>query len=348
MDFGALHRSMQRAGYGATIGFIPWNAWRTSRSGARRLSAGRHEMTLCIHGCDHINKEFTSSDGDLLRRRAKLAVRRMEALSRRTGATVDRVMVFPQGLFSMAAPAALRASGYLGAVNSSCIPIDSDRSLTLRDLLKPAVGRYGGFPVFGRRDPGPLADFAIDLFLGKPALIVAHHEDFRSGYDPLETLVTGLREAEPHLTWPPLGSLLSASGLERRAPIGHTEFEFFTPVFRMSPAQGRDSHVVLHRYEPAPSLVSNVLVDGVDSPYTVDGDYLRLELDLDAAAPHVIEVIDSRTQAGVTNGFGLLHNARVAARRVLSEFRDNVLSRHQSAAKSARTLARAMRLTGDS
>jgi len=348
IDFQSLHRSMQRAGYGATIGFIPWNHWRTSRRGAARLSAGPHHVSLCIHGCDHVNKEFASSDGALLERRATLAVQRMEALSRRAGAPFDRVMVFPQGLFSKAAPAALRASGYLAAVNSSCVPVDSDPSLHLRDLLRPAVTRYGGFPVFGRRDPGPVVDFAVDLFLGKPALLVVHHEDFRAGYGRLESLVAQLHKVEPQLGWPPLGSLLSASSLQRQTRDGCMEVEFFTAAYRMAAAQGRPAQIVLRRYEPTPHLVVGVLVDGTSAPFSFEGEYLLLELDLDPNAPHVIQVLDAPRVGTRPAGFGLKHNAGVAARRALSEFRDNVLSRHDAAARFARTVARAMRLTGDS
>jgi hypothetical protein len=47
------------------------------------------------------------------------------------------------------------------------------------DLLDVAVTRYGGFPLFGRRYPRSLLPFALDLFMGKPALIAEHHEYFR-------------------------------------------------------------------------------------------------------------------------------------------------------------------------
>jgi len=88
------------------------------------------------------------------------------------------VMVFPQGKFSSVSLGILKSHNYLAAVNSTSMPYDlpDSHGLTLADLLAPAVSRYGDFPLFMRRYPGNLADFAFDLFLGKPALLVEHHD----------------------------------------------------------------------------------------------------------------------------------------------------------------------------
>src|SRR5262252_284044 len=98
----------------------------------------------------------------------------MKAHSEINGVPFDDVMVFPQGLFSTGAMAALKAAGYLAAVNSDLCPSNGSGTLTLRDVLEVAVTRFSGFPLFGRRYPRELAEFALDLFVGKPALAVEH------------------------------------------------------------------------------------------------------------------------------------------------------------------------------
>jgi hypothetical protein len=87
-----------------------------------------------------------------------------------TGLAFDKVMVFPQGHFSTASMEALKSSGYLAAVNSTPYPVDFQSGmLQLKDLLKPAITRLAGFPLFVRRYPDNLPALAFDLFLGKPA-----------------------------------------------------------------------------------------------------------------------------------------------------------------------------------
>src|SRR6185436_17611319 len=113
------------------------------------------------------------------------------------GVPFDEVMVFPQGIFSTAAMAALRASGYLAAVNSTPEPIDTEGTLQLRDVIDVAVTRFSGFPLFTRRYPSQLAELAFDLFLGKPAFIVEHAGYFRDGYESLIEMLDGLHRIEP-------------------------------------------------------------------------------------------------------------------------------------------------------
>ena len=73
LDCGALLKSMQLCRYGTSIAFIPWNYWRTSRTKASRLLGETSNLAICIHGCDHTNREFEVQDPALLDRKAGLA-----------------------------------------------------------------------------------------------------------------------------------------------------------------------------------------------------------------------------------------------------------------------------------
>jgi hypothetical protein len=221
LDYNILSRSMHNNKYGTSVAFIPWNYWRTSQRRASRIFDENPAFTICMHGCDHTNKEFEEQNLDLLDMKAALAVERMELHRELTGAPFEHVMVFPQGRFSKAAITALRGSKYLAAVNTTCFPINSEPGdLKLRDFLRPAVTRYDGFPIFSRRYPGRLFDFAFDFFMGRPAFVAEHHGYFRDGFEKWEEFVAGLHRIEPALSWPTLTDQLMRSCLQRYVTSG--------------------------------------------------------------------------------------------------------------------------------
>src|SRR5262249_36908527 len=124
----------------------------------------------------------------------------------------DRVMVFPQGRFSAGAMKALRESDFLAAVNTELVDDRAQRGVLAGELLKPAITSYAGFPLFLRRKPeAPLADFALDLLLGKPSLVVPHHDAFRRGMEPFASWVGALNALEPTLRWTNLEAIVSST-----------------------------------------------------------------------------------------------------------------------------------------
>jgi hypothetical protein len=348
LDNRVLIESMRRSNYGTTIAFIPWNYWRTSSRNSLRLLNPDSNLAICIHGCDHTNKEFEALDAALLARKAELAVQRMESQQKRTGAAFDRVMVFPQGLFSRAAIESLRGTNYLAAINTSCFPTDlgSDH-LRVRDFLEPAVMRFDGFPIFQRRYPRRLFDFAFDLFLGKPALLVEHHGYFRDHCKALEEFVAQLYIQDAALTWPSLTTQLTRSCLKRKCSDGSVEVRFFTRIFQLSNQEKDSCRFFLSKAEPAAAAIENVLVDGASTPFTVEDGLLKLVVQSDPGQVRSVEILDRAPHHRRTTGFGMVHNTKVLLRRGLSEFRDNTLARHSGLLKAAKTVARKLKVTGD-
>jgi hypothetical protein len=347
LDYNALLRSMDYHLYGTSIAFIPWNYWRTSRNNVSRFLTERSQLTICIHGCDHTNREFDTQSDTLLDRKAGLGMRRMESQRRRTGANFEDVMVFPQGRFSSTAISALRANNYLAAVNTTCFPTDSGpEDLTVADFLWPAVTRYNGFPIFHRRYPRRLFDFAFDLFLGKPALIVEHHEYFRNGCLAIEEFVAGLHKLEPALSWPTLSAQLARSCLRRNLPDASVEVRFFTRRFQLLADKRDTGGFLLSKHEPDPTTIESVLVDGKAAPFWFDQEYLQLEVHAEPGLPRNIEIID-RAHLHHQPRFGVAYNTRVMIRRGLSEFRDNTLARHDGLLRVAKGLAKTLKATGD-
>lgn len=348
LDYDVLIKSIQRSNYGTSIGFIPWNYWRTSRMNASRLLGEGTNVAICIHGCDHTNKEFEAQDTAILGRKASLAFQRMESQRKRIGAPFEKVMVFPQGRFSTAAIAALRANNYLAAVNTTCLPTNiGPDDLKVGDFLRPAVTRYNGFPIFQRRYPRCLFDFAFDLFLGRPALVVEHHEYFRDGCRTLEEFVAELHKLEPTLSWPTLTAQLTRSCLKRNLSNSSVDVQFFTRRFQLANREGGPCHFLLSKHEPDSAVIERVLVDGTSGPFSFEKGFLKLEVWADPGQVRNIEIVDREQPHQEASGFGVVHNTRVLLRRGLSEFRDNTLTRHAGLLKVAKRVARRLKVTGD-
>ncbi len=186
VNIRTLARSVRDLGCAVSIAFIPWNCNRTSTDAVEVFRAHWPGLSLSIHGCDHLGAEFaTQSVADSLPLVAT-SLERMRALSARTGLPHDKVMVFPQGRFSQRAMEGLRQSEFMAAVNTELLDHSTQRGVRAGELLAPAIMSYAGFPLFLRRKMSePLANFALDLLLGKPCLIVTHHDDFQGRHGAL-------------------------------------------------------------------------------------------------------------------------------------------------------------------
>lgn len=350
LEYSALVKSMQHTNYGTSVAFIPWNYWRTSRRDVSRIFDEAPNLSICVHGCDHSNKEFEEQDLPILDRKAAFALSRMEAQKQRTGVDYDRVMVFPQGRFSTAAISALRAHNYLAVVNSTCFPVDCKMDdITIGDSLRPAITRYDGVPIFNRRYPQSLFDSALDMFLGRPVFLVEHHEYFRNGCRMLEEFVADLYKLEPALSWPNLTTQLMRCCLRKILSNGSCEVQFFTRKFQLYNCKKSSGHFLLRKHEPDATAIQKVLVNGASVPFSFEKDFLKLEVQADHPGEMLdIEIMDREKYHKPPNGFGIVHNAGVMLRRGLSEFRDNTLVRHNGLLKIGKGIARRLKVTGDS
>jgi hypothetical protein len=347
LDFRDLKDSMRRLGYGTSIAFIPWNYWRTSRRAAGDLLGSGSNLSICVHGCDHTNREFSSGGAEALAAKAALGMQRMEAQQRRVGRPFEDVMIFPQGQFSKASLPALRSANFLAAVNSGCFPTDSSPDdLRLADLLWPAVSRFDGFPIFLRRYPTDPFGCAFDLFLGKPALLVEHHEYFRDHCKAIEAFIATLQRIEPNLSWPGLASILSRSQL-RRSLGTTTDIRFFTRRFQLQARKGDASRYRLSKPEPDANALACVVVDGKSVPFGFEDGFVTLEIDAGPQQFRNVEIQYVPEPSQHIRRFGVAHHSRVLVRRSLSEFRDNTLSRHQGLLKAANKLMKAMKVTAE-
>ena len=327
LDFQRLDSRLGHSPFSMNIAFIPWNYRRTDRRVAGRFTRADRRFSVSIHGCDHTRAEFGSADEAWLRRQARRALSRMDAHEQLTGIRHNRVMVFPQGIFSKASLKALGDEGFVAAVNSTIYPIDAaPGDVTFRDFLVPAMTRFDGAPLFMRHYPDRLERFALDLFLGRPALIVEHHGFFRNGYDAVARCVDFVNRIAPDILWTDLEEVCESTCLTRRAG-DRQHVRAYGSVLRMRSAQNgrRAVRVEKHRHS---EFVDAVTWNGRLVPFDVDDNTVTCDILLNgdergvlrfqAAAPHLS--IDDHAPS-------LSDRFKVFARRRLCEVRDNYVDR---------------------
>jgi hypothetical protein len=323
LSFAALVESMRRSHFKTTIAFIPWNYARSRPTTTALLRENAAMLTLCVHGCDHTTAEFGSTHPDDLRQKAGTALERMRGHERTSRINWDRVMVFPQGVFSGASLLALEKEGYLAAVNTRISSVDCPGINRLANLLAPASKAYGGVPLFKRHHPGDLLPFALDLFLGKQVLIVGHHTYFRSGYDEVATFVAQLKAIEPRLTWSTLGDTVCRTVQYRKTASGN-ELRAYTDKVVVRRTVHQPEHYKLIKYETDPASVSTVRVNGRETEYRITDD--RVEVELQTQSDCRVDIVRRPPLPFKGRVPSFSYGARVAARRYLSELRDDSLA----------------------
>ena len=348
LRFDALLRSMRRVSYGTSLAFIPWNCRRSQEQVADLFQTNKDLLSLCIHGCDHTNHEFDSDDEMHLTQIAALALQRMKVHHERSGLLHERIMVFPQGHFSSIALRALRKNGFVAAVNSSCYPTRGEAELTLGDLMRPAVCHFHGFPIFLRRGPNRIVDIAVDLFVGRAALVVEHHEFVRDGYGKWEQFAAQMNALDERLSWGTLIETITETCLQKVAGEDAIDIKLFTPVFKWTNYLERPVLARLSKFEPNPKLIKEVRVDDQCWPFHVAEGYLHFDVVVEGKASIMVEILDKERQPVLPFKPSLGHQISVGSRRVLSEFRDNTLARHPTWLECAKGIARHLKLTGDS
>ncbi|MPY91444.1 MAG: hypothetical protein GEU99_26490 [Luteitalea sp.] len=318
-----LASRVARANGAATIAFIPWNARRSAKETAE-LYKVTPQLSICAHGFEHIGEEFATPDLEDLHWRATSAMRAMRLHESLTGVGFEAVMVFPQGKFSSDALGALASAGFLAAANSTFLATDATGGVRLEHLLEPAVTAYGPLPLFRRRAPEYLSRFRYDLILGKPLLLVEHHEYFKDQGEAFEQVFETIRGVAPLIQWIPLGHIAKRLHLMRAPRAGHREVRFYCRQFRFR-VPDRATYEFTKR--EVSSDVRAVHVNGRPVDFTLERDTLRF---CEALAPNGRDVdVFVDTQPGAWTGNprrGMSSKLSVAARRYLSEGRDNYIA----------------------
>lgn len=346
--FPKLLRLTEELGLHVTVAFIPWNHWRTGKGSVRGFLDHPKSFGICAHGCDHARNEFLSKDYPDLLQRSHLAAERMDRHRERTGVEWDRFMVCPREQYTIEALQAFADSGrFLGLVNTGCLPRGLNTE-TVRgsDLLLPAQDALFGFPIFKRHYWSDISVFAMAAFLGKPTILVEHHDFFRDQYRILESFVSQLSSTCPTAHWSDLTDLVRKTYQQRRVSSQILEVRFFADEVLVENPDPEPRLVRFRRRIPLGIFVESVTVNGAPISYARDGEFICFESRLNG---NDVAEIHLQRRTIQSNGKGLrdwTYGAGIATRRFLSEIRDNWLSRSGTALRFANRLMQNVRVRG--
>jgi len=336
---------MDRHNFDTTIGLIPWN-WRRAHPRTVSLFRSRRErFSLVFHGCDHTAGEFAVQSPALLNWKIRTATQRMESFQRRTSVEVGRVMVFPQGKFSPETGRALKLNGFIAAVNTEVAPVQREANKTqIADLWSMAIMKYGTFPIFTRRYfAHGIENFAFDGLLGKPCLIAAHHDVFRDHGRNLVDFVGRLNSLQWTLVWRPLNEALRRSFTFRCLADGTSLIRMFAASLMVTNPEPQARRMLLLKEEDDPDCVQAVYVNQTPVNFRVEGGYLQVRLNVFPGEAVAVRVAYRDLSAPNAAEDPHEDKFKIAARRYLSEFRDNYLSRSDLLYRCAKWLKHLMR-----
>lgn len=323
LDYQELLNQMIKRSFFTNIAFIPFNYKRTNSETAELILKHPDYYALCVHGCDHTKGEFGISDIGQLDELVKRATQRMNSHASRTGLRHQEVMVFPQGVFSSESFRVLKWNNYLAAISTDAAPINKDSILTIADYLAPAVVAYGDFPLFLRRNPGNIAGLAFDLLLGKPALVVIHHSQFRRGYKDFGDFVEHINSLDPGLHWRSLQQIALHAHLQRREAADRIEVRAYTRTIEIENPSDKEITYWINKKETFYSDIATVSANEKPIPYHNTGGWLSFNKTLGPSCSTHLEInYQNRFYARVKSQSSW-SKLRVRARRYLSEYRDD-------------------------
>lgn len=245
----------------------------------------------------------------------------------RTGLAHDRIMVFPQGIFSEVAIAELKRAGFNAAVNTEVHSNPAGgHKLKISDVWDVALMTYSDFPIYTRRYPAQgIENFAFDLLLGKPCLVVIHHDFCSDRYVRLSHFIEQLNALKVPLVWRCLGDVLRRSYRQKEVSPDSIEIEMYGSELLIENRSERMKSYLIRRRERHPDSIENLDAGSRQLPWECVGDWIQFKLELPPGETTLLTLHFKGAEdvAYVRQNFA--HRVKTMLRRHLSEARDNYL-----------------------
>ncbi len=324
VDFQQLLSLMKRHNFSTNVAFIPWNWRRSAPEVVQLFRENPAHYSLSVHGCDHTRGEFGSSDRQRLYWKTQQAIERMTQHQSITGISHDRVMVFPQGIFSEAAMDVLRRTGLIASVNNDVISADPHpRAITVSDVWDIAVMRYS-FPLFTRRYPWEgIENFAFDALLGKPAIAVIHHDYCSDHCARLVNFIQRLNALHRAPTWRNLGEVVRRSCRQREVSLGAVEVQMYGTELRIENRSEQPKRFLIKRRDHEASAIQRICAGPQEISWKPVNGHIELEIELNPGGNQVIQIRFHDAAEKRRSGDNLPYRLKAMLRRYLCEVRDN-------------------------
>ena len=344
LNFKHLLELMELHNFHTTVAFIPHNFRRTTARIAKLFRENIGRFSLCFHGNDHTGGEFASTDSVLINSMLQTAEGRMQAHNKSSGLDCDRVMVFPQGSFSIEAMDALNFHNFDAAANTVPHPRQVEVRLTLREVAQPAVLRYAGFPLFLRKNSikTEATEVAFKLFFGIPILIVEHHDVFKDPQSLIDA-VSRINEAAPGIHWSSVGEAVRGSALAQRESGRRLQLRAYARTIRIENSSAATERIVVEWTYPGISRSFEAIFrNGVPcSDVELSDSRVRVSAVLEPGGSEVFSIHHRRPEAAPVR-MSFSYSTHAFVRRRLSEIRDNYISKSPTLLAATKTLRRSL------
>lgn len=206
-----LFEHARQHGYHIAMASIPLDYWLVHRRTADLFRTGSRHLSLTVHGNNHERSELLrfANEAAALPQAAQ-ALRRAEALERRTSIPVSRVMCAPHEVCS---PAMVRALFRIGFEGLAFDPRRDREGASRTGPLggwEPAQLLDGGLPVLPRYSLPAGAEVAFHAYLGLPLILYGHHQDLAGSLDMLADAAARI-SALGDVQWLSLGEIARAN-----------------------------------------------------------------------------------------------------------------------------------------
>lgn len=184
LDYRRLVEHAKQHDYHAAMATVPLDGWFARDPTVRLFRGATSHLSLLMHGNNHTRSELRSTR-DLLFPMLAQALARTDAMERRLGLDVGRIMVPPHEVWSNDVPEVLAALGY-EALCADYRPQEFDDD-ALRGWRSADLTR-AGLPILGRRlfvQPHLEQILLLSAYLDQPMIAYGHHGDVRDGLEIL-------------------------------------------------------------------------------------------------------------------------------------------------------------------
>ncbi len=218
VDFRALASHAADHGYHVSVATVPLDSWPVSSAASRVFAGNPNSLSLAVHGNQHLRYELERfRSAAKAREQMDQALRRVDALERRAGVRIDRVMAPPHERCSPVATEAMLHAGF------EALTIDRANPWRFRPDEEKAVAGWelaelvsGGLPVFRREHIDvSRCDLVLRAFLDQPLIMYGHHNDLSEGPDRLANVAKEI-DRLGDVRWKSLGEIARTNYLQRR------------------------------------------------------------------------------------------------------------------------------------